>query len=264
MSGDGAARRRLRDGFDDAQLPVKVCATAQDFSKHLVDSGGAFLMDIDKSRKSRGKNERNEVFKVFMGHEDNGIELLDTDRALRQAVLRVHEPEHAIRVQQNVWSHAERKFKVVETTHTTIESQRWFLLGMDEMHLFVAQLDRPASTVAQARANLRPKSLRNRNAATFKRQGEWFLTPVDRSTAARLDALDPRSIKHNVGLGTTHSGLTGRPHVVSSLAVLDNVEYALGDVCHPDHKTKTLSQWHRVAKNTETAAPSIKGLRWVD
>lgn len=63
-----------------------------------------------------------------------------------------------------------------------------FLCGHDERHFFVAAVER-VSTVAEAKASLKPASLRDkevgistkkknrRKTNTFKRQGEWFFVP---------------------------------------------------------------------------------------
>ena len=40
--------------------------------------------------------------------------------------------------------------------------------------------------------------------------------------------------------------------------------YARGRVRHPDHATITLSDWHRVAMNTETETDTMRNLAFID
>jgi len=256
-------RKNLKDEFRKADLPVKVCGTPEDFSSRIISQGSqeSFLMDI-RTQKG-GKNERNEVFYLYPG-KGNDVKILDTNKKLQQAILRVEEPDRVLVTKQHIWDKDVRKYRVENVEQQIVGGEKWFLVGMDEMHLFVAQLDRPASSVSEAHGNLRPKTLKNKSHAAFKRQGEWFFTPADRKTLVRLDSLSETEIHRNVGLGRAYARLAGRPHIVDESAILDGIEYARGSVKHPDHKTKTLSNWHRVTKNTEQAAPEIKGLKWID
>ena len=64
-----------------------------------------------------------------------------------------------------------------------------YLCGHDERHYFVAQVPEAVSTIADARAALRPNELRDvklprkqrnkRKTSEFLRQGEWFFVPID-------------------------------------------------------------------------------------
>lgn len=71
-----------------------------------------------------------------------------------------------------------------------VTTKEHFLCGHDERHLFVAAV-RPVSTVAEAKASLKPAEIRDaengmnnkkrnrRKTPIFRRQGEWFFVPAD-------------------------------------------------------------------------------------
>lgn len=75
-----------------------------------------------------------------------------------------------------------------------VVAKEHFLCGHDERHLFVAAVE-PVSTVAGAKASLKPRVIREnetglnarkrnrRKTRNFKRQGEWFFVPVPRVKA---------------------------------------------------------------------------------
>ncbi|KAA8492051.1 hypothetical protein FVE85_3489 [Porphyridium purpureum] len=263
---DAKERAKLSTGFREADLPARVCATPEEFAGRSFGLNGseAFLMDIRKSNKKNGKNERSqEQFQVYAG-QGNSVEFLDSNRALRQAVLKVDEPEREINIRRTVWDPKLGAYRDETITQKTGGEVKHFLVGMDEQHLFVCQLPKAATKVAQAREDLKPKALKNVSSASVVRQGEWFFTRVDRKLAARLDNVSGWNLHMECGLGVTQAVLTGRPHVADTIAVLDGNEYCKGRVRHPDHKTKNFHEWHLVRKNTETAAPQIKGLQWFD
>ena len=169
-----------------------------------------------------------------------------------------------------------------------------FLCGHDERHWFVAQVARPVSSVRDARQALVPPDiwervrglpseefLKRRNVA-FKRQGEWFFIPTNRTfNGAVIYRNEP--IQRNA---------RSTPHICEELVreggevvyvlrrsgrVLTEDEYrdyrnrfrrkaekgeqrvrsarvyARGRIRHPDHKTLVLEDWHRVLINSEVA-----------
>jgi hypothetical protein len=143
-----------------------------------------------------------------------------------------------------------------------------------------------------------PTRLRNhRKNAAFRRQGEWFFAPV---SVWRQDQINEKLILHNEPLRRG----TGKPHIVEQLyrvagelvyvcpkypngvsemqhhrmrkqdrkaaqwpwqALRRNPRvYARGRVRHPDHATITLSDWHRVAMNTETETDTMRNVAFID
>ncbi len=143
-----------------------------------------------------------------------------------------------------------------------------------------------------------PARLRNRRKnAAFRRQGEWFFVPV---SVWQRDPINEKFILRNEPLRRG----TGKPHIVEQLyreagelvyvcprcpngvsewqyqrmitqdrktaqwpwqAQRRNPRvYARGRVRHPDHATITLSDWHRVAMNTETETDTMRNVAFID
>jgi hypothetical protein len=143
-----------------------------------------------------------------------------------------------------------------------------------------------------------PPRLRNRRKnAAFRRQGEWFFVPV---IVWQRDRINEKFILHNEPLRRG----TGKPHIVEQLyrtagefvyvcpeypngvtemqyqRLLQRDRkaarwpwqvqrrnprvYARGRIRHPDHATITLSDWHRVAMNTETETDTMRNVAFID
>ena len=58
---------------------------------------------------------------------------------------------------------------------------RYFLYGTDEYQRFVAELIKPAFTVAEAYETMKPQAVKDRESKGLevKRQGEWFMIPIN-------------------------------------------------------------------------------------
>ena len=147
---------------------------------------------------------------------------------------------------------------------------------------------------AEQRATLTRAQRNRRHNRAFVRQGEWFFVPESNL------AVDPRAILRNEPIRRG----SGKPHFVAELhrcggqevfvcsrhpngiagdayraligeepaakrwgwrqMVRDARVYARGTVRHPDHKTITLHDWHRVWMNTETRAPTMRHVAFLD
>ena len=125
----------------------------------------------------------------------------------------VHEP--ARKIVQSVYD-----WKTRETKKETIrvpEGKRRFLVGMDECHLFIAQMDDKAgaTSIKQAHEALRPSEVpsgRQFKKQKVKRTGEWFLLPA---TAAEIVEINEEiknlGSRKKVGIGGTLGRMRGRP-----------------------------------------------------
>ena len=185
-----------------------------------------------------------------------------------------------------------------------------FLCGHDEREWFVAAIPGNASTVSQAKEALKPAMVREaqarkrlnarqasqRHNAAFRRQGEWFFVPVEKSLA-----VDPKLIlrwepisrgggskphyveqvfrtggetvfvsqKHPQGLTQQqYKNLLQRTPAARHLGWRQMRRnpgvYARGAVRHPDHATIVLHDSHQVAMNQEHLAPSKSNLAFLD
>ena len=146
-----------------------------------------------------------EYFRIWPGARDNEIEVLSFDAPLRQLVLRVKEARRRFFqvVQKDPWlrrAEVEERARasggrVISETRNDLRLELWtpseerrFLCGMDDLHLFVAQVEE-GDTVAQAHESLKPRSVREAETlwpGRIQRQGEWFFLPLSADEEERL------------------------------------------------------------------------------
>lgn len=163
-----------------------------------------------------------------------------------------------------------------------------FLCGHDERHWFVATIADRVTTVTDAKRSLLPAALKDagltpddlarRHTGTFKRQGEWFFLPTDKTfdgvpihrgerlmrarggkphIAAELVRFGGQQVVLYAGEEYSLDGWAGMCAANPSLAhkgrrMAKNPEfYVRGPVRHPDHATLILPTWHLVLPNAE-------------
>jgi hypothetical protein len=185
-----------------------------------------------------------------------------------------------------------------------------FLCGHDEREWFVAAIPGTASTVMQAKEALKPAPVRqaqarkslnaskanSRHNAAFRRQGEWFFLPVEKSMAvdaklilkwepiSRGNGSKPHLVEqvyrtggevvyvcdqHPRGMTTAEYAAQIRRNPKAKTwnwrqARRNPGVFARGAVRHPDHATIVLRDWHQVIMNTEHQAPSMRSLAFID
>ncbi len=232
------------------------------------------IVQIDIAR-ARGA----ETFRLFPGASENRIEVLGTDPTRRQLVLFVEEARR--RFETTVSRSAtlpagarivsETKFSRVVEQFTNAE-KRHFLCGMDEQHLFIAQLPHGASSVHAARESLRapevPPSFADRRSGIV-RQGEWFFLPTkERDDRDLLVALRKGDVLRSVGIAqAARIPRAGRPHVADEVVVLFGEPspriFVRGEIRHPDHRTVVFRDFRRVVPNRERSSQPA-GVLWID
>jgi len=146
---------------------------------------------------------------------------------------------------------------------------------------------------AQSRHKVKAAHRNRRKNRGFVRQGEWFFVPCpDMQVAARHVLRDEpmqrsggkahwAEFAFRTGGETVYvsreypSGLTaeqfkrltgGRPTPADGFRVMQrnaNV-FVKGRISHPDHKTIRLPYWHRVEMNTESQAPAMRNVAFLD
>lgn len=228
-----------------------------------------FQLDIQRANKAQR-------YGVWRGDGANRAEVVGLDRPLRQLVLFVEEPQRSFEQVIRVYNQQDRlrrleaarqaggRVVLEDERQLVIELQtraakRHLLLGMDESHLFIAQLPRPASSVHQAHQVLRPEVVAGKKDVI--RQGEWFFVPAN---ARELLLLGQGRIDRNRDLGSA-----GRPHLCDEVVRLvdgkEQLLFARGRVRHVEHRTLELRQWMRVHKNTEVRNDFRDlGISWID
>lgn len=256
--------------FGKARLPLELV------DRPFVRGTGANdIVQIDVARPDR--RSRTERFRLFTGASENRVEVEGIDPKLQQLVLMVHEPRRRFETFVSSWRNPHKPANVVRSNergwfveHFTSDTKRHFLAGMDEQHLFIAQLPRPTSTVWGAHQALRSDELRRAERGAFEktiRQGEWFfvslhpreLAEVELETAGAL-----ARVRRDVGIAEG-AGIRrgGRPHVADEVFVTGGRVYVRGRVRHPDHATVVLRPWRRAIVNSESFTQP-QGVGFVD
>jgi hypothetical protein len=217
-------------------------------------------------------------FRMFPGSDENRIEVLGSDPSSRQLVLFVDEPRRRFEVALDKRQNPRPAARIVRETATsfiteqfTTGRKRHFLCGMDEQHLFIAELPRGASSTHQARESLRnpsvPSSLKLRG-EKIVRQGEWFFVPLKTAEQALVLALaKSRGVLKNIGIAQAAMiPRAGRPHVADEVVVDGRGEasvYVRGGIRHPDHQTVVFREFRRAYPNRERF-DRPEGVYWVD
>lgn len=219
-------------------------------------------------------------FRMFPGSAENRIEVLGSDSVRRQLVLFVDEPRRRFEVALDKRRNPAPAARIVRETATTFITEqftagrkRHFLCGMDEQHLFIAELPRGASSTHEARESLRnpmvPSSLTVRG-EKIVRQGEWFFVPLTTAEQALVASLaEVRAPLQNVGIAQAAMiRRAGRPHVADEVVVDrpargEAAVYVRGAIRHPDHQTVTFREFRRAYANRERL-DRPEGVYWVD
>ncbi|MEZ0228597.1 MAG: hypothetical protein ACAI25_08230 [Planctomycetota bacterium] len=247
----------LLRGFERAGVPLELA-----LGPFVRGVAGDEIVQMDVRRRNvRGRIHERVLLWPGKGAE---IGVLGADAELNQLVLRVLEPRR--KFIENRWDAKVRK--TVPVVRWTSEDERRFLVGMDEAHLFVAQLTTRATTVADAHRGLRPSVLESRPEA--HRQGEWFFVPATSDERELIGRSWHRAFLRNEPIGGLSRGMRGRPHYAEQLVRFTNrpdtatgraVELVRGRIRHPDHAVLELKDWMRVFMNTEDRTVNA---RWVD
>ena len=230
-----------------------------------------FQMDIQRRRGA-------EWFRLWKGAEKNSVLVTDLDLGRRQLMLLVQEPSRSFEesVPKNGRTEppaSHRSFRVAREYEHSWVFERWtpsarrrYLCGMDESHLFIAEVP-GGTTVRDAHRELKPAEVRDFERSSpgrILRQGEWFFvtpSPVEARLLSAALRETPWILRRRESLGGN-----GRPHVADEVVDLEGRVYARGRVRHPDHATLRLAAWRRVHRNAEVRQTGFgsNGIYWID
>ena len=266
-----------------------------------------FQMDIQRNIKGVARHER---FRIYLGHQDNIVQIRNIDDQAKQLLLLVKEPvrefDNIAQINhfntfKRIKEEAEKRrgvirvYKQGKEAHVITKAPggiRYFLTGIDERQLFIAQLRGSASTVEEARKQLgRTVQFADgtRKGSSLDRQGEWFFLETRETTRNEIERAlrgTRTAIRRKVNIG----GFLGRPgmnpHIADEIVLLPVTEttdiarmaggnprrllrnrvFVRGSIRHKDHKTVKFSQWREVIANNEgeTAMSTSSGVFWVD
>lgn len=262
--------------------------------------GGSDIVQFDIQRAGR-----KEWFRAYPGAVSNRVEVVGLDKKIGQVVTMVHEPprqfveqvpfaltsgvdfsspswREVVAEKVNVRpsdvvpavGHKGRPYGA-NVIRRTPSAKRHFLCGLDESHLFIAQLPGGVSTVRGAHEALRSVP----DDKSTVRQGEWFfLVP----SAFELHSIE-YGLSHNTlfaehavpigpftvvggvrGAGRRVRQVSGNPHVADELVVVPGrvrTVFVRGRIRHAEHRTVTFPSWRKVIRNAE-ATPV--GIAWAD
>ncbi len=256
----------LKKWFDRARVPAKIEKEPLSSMTLSVNNNDIFQMTID----TRGKNGRKrEYFRIYYGHPENDIRVIDTDSKNQQVILLVNEPEREYRAR--IWDGKKHDWKYV--TRKNSGFLRKYLMGMDESHLFIAELPKNLGVVNKikdAHKVLKPDAVLENEKDTnrIKRQGEWFFIPA---TPAEIMIIEDNSnlIEKKMQLGI-NSWRGKNSHIADLLINIRGDQFATEKISHIEHKTLKLHGWFRVVRNNEARSSAISGnqifngVKWVD
>jgi hypothetical protein len=293
----------LKKKFAEAGLELQVR-----MSPLVLGRGTEGIVQVDIAREFKG-NRRKEWFRIYLGAEGNEVDVRGVDKASKQLVLTVKEPERefdelvripkknnaAFRLEELrkiklLWPKPVRAVLVADgifVTRKTDPAVRYFLAGVDERCLFIAQLTGSATTVAQARSLL-GKTVEfaegdQRRGSSLDRQGEWFFLKVSDEVAREVDEAVRKTrttIRKGASIGAAVTGrqiarVPGNPHMADELVTMPAIPlvhghsvagrprvFVRGAVRHKDHRTVRFDGWREVVANSEQRATS--GVYWID
>ena len=260
-------KRNIEAAFARANVPLQI--SERTLNRRLIRGGGQM---VEMAITETGKGET--ISMVLPEGEDVDVRVLGGDPDLQQVVVMVKEPPRTFVARV----YNRQTFKSEERVRKGPEATRRFLVGMDECHLFIAQMNGSATgtSVKQVHEDLRPREVPGPKKAKklkIKRTGEWFLIPATVSEVKDIESyVQSFGVKKKVGIGSHLGRMRGRPHVVTESVVLRQgrpdglpgtvfTEFVRGRILHPDHKVVKLKEWHRVIMNTEDRTA---GSQWVD
>ena len=235
-------------------MPAKIERNPMNSITRSVNNQDIFQMNID----IRGKKNKREYFRIYYGHPENDIRVVDTDSKNQQVILLVNEPGREYTVK--TWD--SKKTDWVYHTQKSPNFLRKYLMGMDESHLFIAELPNnlgPINKIKDAHKILKPNNVleKEKNTNRIKRQGEWFFIPA---TLKEFELIEENSIliekKIQLGSNDLRSGNT---HITDQLININENQFVRGKITHVEHKTLKLQGWFKVMRNNETRTSAISG-----
>lgn len=151
------------------------------------------------------------------------------------------------------------------TAKIVVDTKHDFLVGMDEVHHFVAALPKRVKSVCEAHEVLKPDGLTEKSV----RQGEWFFTPVAEKLAKKIDGwIKQQRIRYggNVRLLAVRR-LEKGSHTCKQWMRMNGKDYAKGYVMDRRsyrHDPLFLDGWHRIDRNKEVVVHTERRTRTWD
>jgi len=135
-------------------------------------------------------------------------------------------------------------------------NKKYYLVGRDEDTYFGVELPSKANSLNDAYRILIPKELLKRT--DWKRQGEWYIVPVDETKVPAKSAL---TILQSIGLPIDDPDSNIHEVIAERYVFNKNELYALnGSLNHDEHNDITWKGWATFMKNTAVRSVSVDGV----
>lgn len=256
-------RMNIIAGFKVAGLPVST-SISRNPSAMLGSPVPIVRLSINQGSQ--------EYFMVDVGDEKNKVEVLAIDENFKQLVLLVKEPKREYKVPRKTQKYevaykSTKDVKIEYEIRHTDPTERRYLMGLDEKHLFISGLPKEnVNTVKEAHQCLKHAEVikAEKEGIKVKRQGEYFFIPLtekeEKEFMVKVDEWKKRKGK-NVLRNASLRRRGHRPHFVKRFITMrrGTKRYAQGYVSHEQHIPLHLPGWHRIYKNRETESPGISG-----
>lgn len=236
-------------------------------------------LSIDVQRDRRG-----EFFSLGVDPTKTALDIVDVQPAMRHLLLlaRLGKP---VKKEKFLCGHDERAWFVA-----AIPQDR----GVSNVRTAMEALKPAIVREAQERKRVRHRDLGKRRTKAYVRQGEWFFVPrpdfapagpvLENEPISRGNGSKPHICeyltrgggetvyvcgKYPTGVGEReYRQILSRELRARSWGwqpMLKNAAvWATGRVRHPDHKTIQLDVWHEVAMNSESRAPAMRHVVFLD
>lgn len=302
-------KKNLVKKFEDAGLMLEL--SNQPIAGGKANTG---VVQMDIRRRTHG-SRREEWFILYPGDQDGTvIEVLNADKDLAQLLLMVKEPKTTFEITISKANYdasqrdgARRKPKLLRRTKTgmcvieqsTDAQTHFYLMGVDERQLFMAEVRPPVTTVKNAHDRLRATTITTADIKKGEaiRQGEWFFVKAtaDENRAITESIRGVRkanlgekywaqaAVKTKTSIGEAMKVAQGNPHTCDEIIEIVQTEankmtlghgwpirsrgeiFVRGAVRHKDHKTIVLAGWHKVIRNQEVSTQRQRlGMSWID
>jgi len=248
----GSDRRELRIRIGEASIKVHPCLENRQAVITVAEENRQFDQAINETiRRDDLKGKKNISVSIRRSFTDKGIarELarLGVDATIFDSIgINVHSPD--TKKFSGMIHRNEGKLEFSGMfSYNMANSKTSFLVGYDESRLFVSQLPRVTNSVASAHKMLKPSGL----AEGWKRQGEWFFSPITEKEAEKVVA---RSTQYDI---YSEDFLGNTDHLAAIVFNLDGKQYAIGKINGGKrHKKLLLTSIHRVIRNNEIVSAS--------
>jgi len=230
-------------------------------------------------------DHRGEYFDIQVDSVLIELDVVDVQPKDRQLLMLARHLA-AVRKEKFICGHDERAWFVA-----AVPDER----GVSNVRTALEALKPPIVRAEQARKRVKFRHRKRRKTAAYARQGEWFFVPrpdfeprtdliLRNEPIQRGDGSKPHFCELLVRTGGETVHVSGRrprgltPKEYKQL-LRDNPEarhwgwtvmrrdagvYVLGKIRHPHHKTLALHCWHLVEMNTESQAPAMQHVAFLD